>query len=88
MSHDAFLRQVFVSLDVNDDFTEAALHLADGSVLRFRHCVSERWVRATAADSGGAFAERILGDTARFRLNGKHLDIQFADGSRWEARFR
>jgi len=22
-----------------------------------------------------------------FRLNGKHLDIQFADGSRWERRF-
>jgi hypothetical protein len=30
----------------------------------------------------------LLGRIAMFRLNGKHLDIQFTDGSRWEARFK
>jgi hypothetical protein len=30
----------------------------------------------------------VLPLIALFRLNAKHLDLRFHDGSRWEARFR
>ena len=30
----------------------------------------------------------VLVLVAGFRFNGKHLDIQFVDGSRWEYRFK
>ena len=85
MTHDAFLRQSLTSLDVNDTFSEAVVELADGSRLRFCHRVGERWVRA---EGSAGLAGKVLASIARFRLNGKHLDVQFADGGRWEAPFR
>ena len=39
------------------------------------------------ATGEGSLAEQVLQTLARFRLNGKHLDVVFQDGSRWEARF-
>jgi hypothetical protein len=30
----------------------------------------------------------VLSLNSLFRLNGKHLDVRFDDGSRWEAPFR
>lgn len=86
MTHEAFLRQSFVALEVNDDFSEAVLGMSDASRLRFRHCVGERWARAEGHPA--ALAGQILATLALFRLNAKHLDLRFADGSRWEARFR
>jgi hypothetical protein len=82
-SEEAF-RGAFVSLEVNDAFTEAELRLRDGSRLCFCHRVGERWARA----DGSGLADQMLPLITMFRLNGKHLDIQFHDGSRWEARFR
>lgn len=78
------LRAAFKSLDVNANFTQATLLLRDDSQLHFCHRVQERTVNATG--SGDEMdAAKLLAKIARFRLNAKHLDIQFADGSRWEA---
>ena len=90
MTHQAFLRSAFVSVEVNGDFSEAVLVMRDGSRLCFCHRVGERWAKAEdAAGSGeeGTLAGAVLAGMALFRLNAKHLDIQFVDGSRWEARF-
>jgi hypothetical protein len=84
MTNDAFLRQSFSTLEVNDEFTEAVVGMRDGSRLRFRHRVGERWAKA----EGAGLAGEVLALIGIFRLNGKHLDLEFADGSRWEARFR
>jgi hypothetical protein len=84
------LRQSFVSLEVNADFSEAELRMADGSRLCFRHRVGERWAKALPAAEQGehhGLADQVLERIALFRLNAKHLDVQFHDGSRWEARF-
>jgi hypothetical protein len=85
MANDALLRRALACVEVNDTFSEAVVALGDGSRLRFRHRVGERWVRAEGA---GNLAAEVLATIALFRLNGKHLDVQFRDGSRWEARFR
>lgn len=85
MSQDRVLREAFASVEVNADFTEATVGLADGSRLRFCHRVGERWARAEPPQT---VAAAVLETLSRFRLNGKHLDLHFADGSRWEARFR
>ena len=84
MTSDGFLRSSFVALEVNDDFSEAVVVLRDDSRLRFRHRVGERWVRA---EGGAGLAATVLAAVSQFRLNAKHLDVQFTDGSRWEARF-
>jgi hypothetical protein len=76
-----FLRGSFVALTVNADFTEAALVLSDQSSLRFCHRVGERTVKAM----GTGACERVLAKITLFRLNPKHLDVHFEDGSRWEA---
>jgi hypothetical protein len=90
MTQEEFLRSAFVSIDVNPDFSEAVLVMRDGSRLCFRHRVGERWAKAEgAAGAGGegSAAGTVLAAMALFRLNPKHLDIRFGDGSRWEARF-
>jgi hypothetical protein len=84
MSSEASLRAALSSVEVNDTFTEAVIGMTDGSRLHFCHRVGERWARA----EGTGRAEEVLAMIALFRLNGKHLDVQFHDGSRWEARFR
>jgi len=89
MTQEEALRRAFVSLEVNDDFSEAALQMRDGSRLCFRHRVDERWVRAQGAATNGDtnLTVAILATIARFRLNAKHLEIWFEDGGRWEASF-
>jgi hypothetical protein len=84
MTHEAFLRRALVSLEVNDTFSEAVVVMSDGSRLCFCHRVGERWAGA----EGAGLAEEVLALIRTFRLNGKHLDVQLQDGSRWEARFR
>jgi hypothetical protein len=91
MSQNAFLRRSFTALEVNDVFTEAVVTLQDGSQLRFCHRVGERWARAGERDQDQSqpnLAEQVLAALAMFRLNGKHLDLQFRDGSHWTAPFR
>lgn len=88
MQYSDQLRQALVSVSVNADFTEAVLGLNQGNNLLFCHRIGERWVRAaTAAETNGEPAKHIVAAIVRFRLNRKHLDVEFADGSRWEARF-
>jgi hypothetical protein len=79
-----FLRAAFKSLDVNATFTAATLMLRDDSQLHFCHRVDERTVKATG-HGDQTDAAKVLAKIVRFRLNARHLDIQFADGSRWEA---
>jgi hypothetical protein len=90
MTEEEVLRGAFVSLEVSEDFSEAVLLLRDGSRLRFRHRVGERWVKAVDVPEAGGettFAVQVLSLIGLFRLNAKHLDVQFQDGSCWEARF-
>ena len=79
------LSAAFVSIETDARFTEARVMLRDGSVLYFCHRVGERWAKAVGreGDEGGCSGELI--DAVRmFRLNAKHLDVEFEDGSRWE----
>jgi hypothetical protein len=85
MTDEECLRKSFVALEVNGEFSEAVLQMGDGSRLHFCHRVGERWVKAEGDDAGMAGA--VLARIARFRLNARHLDVQFEDGSRWEAGF-
>jgi hypothetical protein len=85
MSDDGFLRTSLTSVEVDDAFTNAVIGMTDSSKLLFRHRVGERWVKAEGAD--GSLAAQVVPRIALFRLNAKHLDIRFHDGSRWEACF-
>ena len=85
MTAQELLRESFVSLEVNGDFTEAVVLLRDGSQLCFCHRVGERWAKALGGVA--ALASRVLSLIGLFRLNAKHLDVQFQDGSGWEERF-
>lgn len=90
MTDEAFLRGALASVEVNDTFSEAIVTMMDGSRLCFCHRVGQRWAKAEAAggkESQASLAGQALARIALFRLNAKHLDIQFADGSRWEAAF-
>ena len=65
--------------EVNAEFDEASLHFADGSHLRFEHTSrTNRWARASA---DGTTADEICREIRQFRLNAKHLQIFFEDGS-------
>jgi len=86
MTAEEVFRGSFVSLEVNADFSEAVLRMRDGSRLCFCHRVGQRWAKAVAA-GGADLAGQLLPLIALFRLNARHLDVQFQDGSRWEARF-
>lgn len=83
------LRDSLVSIRANRDFTEAVIQFADGSRLAFCHRVGERWAKAvgpTEREDDQGLAGKLLAAMAMFRLNAKHLDISFADGSRWDER--
>jgi hypothetical protein len=63
----------------NETFTQAALHFKDGSHLQFEHSSrTNRWARASAADT---MADKLCGSLHQFRLNSKHLQLFFEDGS-------
>lgn len=83
------LRSTLVRAEADAVFSEAVLRLRDGSRLCFRHRVGERWAKAVGPEGREAepgLAGELLGAVAMFRLNAKHLDVQFDDGSRWEGR--
>jgi hypothetical protein len=63
----------------NETFTQAVLHFKDGSHLQFEHSSrTNRWARASAADT---MADKFCGSLYQFRLNAKHLQLFFEDGS-------
>jgi hypothetical protein len=91
MTGEELLRTELVSLKTDASFSEAVLRLRDGSRLCFRHRVGERWAKSVGvkeSDREAGTADQVLALISMFRLNAKHLDVAFADGSRWEWRFR
>jgi hypothetical protein len=62
----------------NAEFTEGALFFVDGSFLQFVHKLNERWARPSTDDSTAGQVCRAL---RLFRLNAKHLQLFFVDGS-------
>ena len=83
------LRQALDRAEANAEFSEAVLSLRDGSQLCFCHRVNERWAKAVGPErreEEPGLAGELLAAVQMFRLNAKHLDIQFDDGSRWEER--
>jgi hypothetical protein len=63
----------------NTAFTQAVLYFKDGSHLQFEHSSrANRWARASAPNT---MAERVCTSIHHFRLNAKHLQLFFEDGS-------
>ncbi len=88
MTGEELLRQAFTSIEVDAAYAEATLWLTDGSRLCMCHRVDERWAKAMPAPQIAAgLADQVLALIHRFRLNAKHLDVEFSDGSRWELKF-
>ena len=81
------LQSDIASAEAKEQHTEAILHLRDGSRLCFCHRVGERWAKAVGPqgreDQSGVAGE-FLSLITTFRLNAKHLDVQFRDNSRWD----
>src|SRR5215831_5397196 len=67
---------------VNPSFTEAILVFTDGSWLQFEH--SSRQNRWAKASKGETQAEHVCNSLRQFRLNAKHLQLFFEDGSNAE----
>ena len=87
MTSDETLRRALLTVEVNEDFTEAVMRLQDNSRLCFCHRVGERWAKAVVPgqrEDETELAGELLSAITMFRLNAKHLDIQFEDGSRWD----
>ena len=87
MTSEEKLRSALLTVEVNGAFTEAVMQLDDGSRLCFCHRVGERWAKAVGREEReleAGLAEEFLSALTMFRLNAKHLDLQFADGSRWD----
>ena len=65
--------------EVNANYNHAVLHFEDGSYLHFEHTSrTNRWARASA---DGTTADAICRALHQFRLNAKHLQLFFEDGS-------
>jgi len=76
-----------LAVEVNEDFTEAVMQFHDNSRLCFCHRVGERWAKSVGPvqrENEAGLAGELLSAITMFRLNAKHLDIQFQDGSRWD----
>ncbi len=87
MTSEKILRKALVTVEVNAKFTEAVMRFADNSRLCFCHRVAERWAKVVGPEhreDEAGLAGILLSAMTMFRLNAKHLDIQFEDGSRWD----
>lgn len=63
----------------NREYTQAILVFADESRLLFEHTSREnRWAKASREQS---LADRCCQLLSQFRLNAKHLQLYFIDGS-------
>jgi hypothetical protein len=87
MTAEETLRAQLIAVEADKNFTEAVMRFGDNSRLCFCHRVGERWAKAVGPedreDEAGLAGELLRAITI-FRLNAKHLDIQFEDGSRWD----
>ena len=87
MTREQTLRASLDSVEADAAFTEAVMRFRDGSRLYFCHKVGERWMKAVGVDGrveDTGTAGETLAAVTMFRLNAKHLDIAFIDGSRWD----
>jgi hypothetical protein len=87
MTSEQALRASLDLVEADAAFSEAVMRFRDGSRLYFRHKVGERWVKAVGVDGreeNAGTAGELLAGIKMFRLNAKHLDIAFTDGSRWD----
>ena len=72
-------REQATRYEVNEAFNRADLYFVDGSHLQFEHTSrSNRWARASAGQSMADWFGQLL---QSFRLNAKHLQLFFEDGS-------
>lgn len=63
----------------NATFDQAVLFFADGSYLQLQHTgIDTRWAKASAEPS---MADGVCQAMRLFRLNAKHLQLYFTDGS-------
>jgi len=73
------VRTQVVRYVANPAFTQAILVFTDNSRLLFGHFSrANRWARASAA---GSMADDCCQSLQQFRLNAKHLQLYFGDGS-------
>ena len=74
-----FTRSVATRYVANAEFNEAAVYFNDGSFLQFEHKGRDRrWARPSEDDTA---AGRVCRALRQFRLNAKHLQLFFEDGS-------
>jgi hypothetical protein len=73
------VRSEAVRYDADAEFKHAALFFRDGSFIEFEHSSRDtRWARASA---DGTMADQICRSIRIFRLNAKHLQLFFEDGT-------
>ena len=75
-------RRHVIRYAVNAAFNRATLNFTDGSSVEFEHTSRDnRWARASA---DATLADEICRSMRQFRLNAKHLQLFFEDGSNVE----
>jgi hypothetical protein len=73
------VRENVVRYDADADFKRAALYFRDGSFIEFEHSsLHTRWARPSL---DGTMADTICRSIRIFRLNAKHLQLFFEDGT-------
>ena len=73
------VRKDALRYDADAEFKRAALFFSDGSFIEFEHSSrNTRWARASA---DGTIADKVNLWIRIFRLNAKHLQLFFEDGS-------
>ena len=72
-------RHDVIQYAVDGDFKRAALFFRDRSFIEFEHSSRDnRWARPSA---DGTLADTVCKSIRQFRLNAKHLQLFFQDGS-------
>ena len=72
-------RNDVIRYTVDGEFKRAALFFRDDSFLEFEHSSRDtRWARPSA---DGTLADKVCQSMRLFRLNAKHLQLFFNDGS-------
>lgn len=75
-------RKDAVRYTANGEFKRGALFFRDDSFIEFEHSSRDnRWARPSA---DGTMADKVCQSIRQFRLNAKHLQLFFEDGSNVE----
>jgi hypothetical protein len=75
----AIVHSQVIRYSANREFTQAILLFSDDSRLLFEHTSrANRWAKASREQS---LADRCCQSLTQFRLNAKHLQLYFVDGS-------